>query len=308
MRTLLAFPLALRGAVAGFVLLGDLDALSLVDERELDLGRALAGQAATAIENARLLHDLENSLHELKGAQTRLIQAERLSAMGELAATVAHQINNPLTTIIVDTELLLEGQQVDEPIRESLDSIMRAGKRAKGVVRRLLATARIAPTQEALEPVQVVTTIEDTLALVRPHFAREHIEVAAAFPEGEAPPVLAAPGELDDVWLNLLLNAHDAVVGRDEPRIAIEMTHMPGDSVIMVYVRDNGPGVPADLVEEIFKPFFTTKPMGHGTGLGLHFCQQVIDRVGGVIAVESYAGTGTLFTVSLPVAKEETAS
>ena len=308
MRTLLAFPLALRGAVAGFVLLGDLDSLPPVDERELDLGRALAGQAGTAIENARLLHDLENSLHELKGAQTRLIQAERLSAMGELAATVAHQINNPLTTIIVDTELLLEGQQVTEPVRESLDSIMRAGKRAKGVVRRLLATARIAPAQEALEPVQVVTTIEDTLALVRPHFAREHIEVLAAFPEGEMPPVLSAPGELDDVWLNLLLNAHDAVVGRDEPRIAIEMVYAPGDSVIVVYVRDNGPGVPAEIAEEIFKPFFTTKPMGHGTGLGLHFCQQVVDRVGGVIAVESYAGAGTLFTVRLPAAKEEVAS
>lgn len=307
MRSLLAFPLALRGGGPGFVLLGDLDALSSYDEREIDLGRALAGQAGTAIENAHLLHDLENSLRELKGAQTRLIQAERLSAMGELAATVAHQINNPLTTIIVDTELLLEGDQASDPVRESLESIMRAGKRAKGVVRRLLATARTAPAAEALEPVQVVSTIEDTLSLVRPHFAREHIEVAAAFPEVDLPPVLAAPGELDDVWLNLLLNAHDAVVTRENPRIAVEVSWRPGDSVITVYVRDNGSGVSSELMEEIFKPFFTTKPMGHGTGLGLHFCRQVIDRVGGLITVESHAETGTLFTVKLPVAKEELA-
>ncbi|MFN8377356.1 MAG: GAF domain-containing protein [Anaerolineae bacterium] len=307
MRTLLGFPLALRGMGIGFVLLGDFDALSPYEEREIDLGRALAGQAGTAIENARLLHDLENSLRELKGTQDRLIQAERLSAMGELAATVAHQINNPLTTIIVDTELLLEGNQASEPVRESLESIMRAGKRAKGVVRRLLATARTAPTPDAMEPVQVVTTIEETLSLVRPHFAREHIEVVAGFPDGELPPVMAAPGELDDVWLNLLLNAHDAVVGRENARIIIEVSFVPGDSVITVYVRDNGSGIPAELIEAIFKPFFTTKPMGHGTGLGLHFCRQVIDRVGGLITVESHAETGTLFTVKLPVAKEEMA-
>lgn len=308
MRTLIAYPLALRGTGNGFVLLGDLDAPSAFEDREIDLGRALAGQAGTAIENARLLHDLESSLSELKGTQARLIQAERLSAMGELAATVAHQINNPLTTIIVDTELLLESDQVAEPVRESLESIMRAGKRAKGVVRRLLATARNAPAQEALEPVQVVTTIEDTLSLVRPHFAREHIEVIAGFPDGDMPPVLSAPGELDDVWLNLLLNAHDAIVGRENPRIVIEVSFLPGDSVITVYVRDNGPGIPPALTEEIFKPFFTTKPVGHGTGLGLHFCRQVIDRVGGLIAVESHAETGTLFTVKLPVDKGEMAT
>ena len=304
LRTLVAFPLALRGMRNGYVLLGDVEA----EDRAIDLGRALAGQAGTAIENAQLLHDLENSLAELKGTQARLIQAERLSAMGELAATVAHQINNPLTTIIVDTELLLESDHADDLVRESLELIMRAGKRAKGVVRRLLATARTAPSQDAMEPVQVLNTIEDTLALVRPHFARERLEIVAGFPDTDMPPVLAAPGELDDVWLNLLLNAHDAVVGRDNARIVIETAYLPGDSTVTVYVRDNGPGVPSDLIEEIFKPFFTTKPAGQGTGLGLHFCRQVMDRVGGQISVESYPEMGTLFTVRLPVAKEEFAS
>ena len=307
-RTLLGFPLAVRGSTAWYVLAGDSDSDQPFPDQAIDLGRALAGQAGAAIENARLLHDLENSLRELKGTQARLIQAERLSAMGELAATVAHQINNPLTTIIVDTELLLESSADQGPTRESLESIMRAGKRAKGVVRRLLATARTAPSADALEPVQIRTTIEDTLSLVRPHFAREKIDVLCILPDENMPPVLAAPGELDDVWLNLLLNSHDAVVGRDNPTIAIEAYFAPSDPCITVTVRDNGAGVPQELIEDIFRPFFTTKPFGEGTGLGLHFCRQAIDRVGGTIGVESSPGEGTLFTVRLPIANEETAS
>ena len=121
-QALLGLPLSMRGQANGYILLGDVESERLFTDREVDLGRALAGQASTAIENARLLHDLENSLRELKGTQARLIQAERLSAMGELAATVAHQINNPLTTIIVDTELLLEGNSIAEPVHDSLES------------------------------------------------------------------------------------------------------------------------------------------------------------------------------------------
>ncbi|HYO87573.1 MAG TPA: GAF domain-containing protein [Candidatus Limnocylindrales bacterium] len=306
MQALLCLPVTMRGQTNGFILVGDVDTDRMFTDREVDLGRALAGQAGTAIENARLLHDLEYSLRELKGTQARLIQAERLSAMGELAATVAHQINNPLTTIIVDTELLLEGDDIAAPMHDSLESILRAGKRAKGVVRRLLTTARTSSAHEALEPVQLINTIEDTLALVRPHFARKHIQIDTTFPEHLLPAVLAPPGELDDVWLNLLLNAHDAIMGREDARIILEVVHVPGEPVISVYVRDNGMGVAPELMEDIFKPFFTTKPVGEGTGLGLHFCLQVIERVGGTIGVESRLGVGTLFTVKLPaVMKDE---
>ncbi len=308
MRGMITLPITLRGTSSGYVLLGDVESERTFTDRDVDLGRALAGQASTAIENAHLLHDLENSLRELKGTQARLIQAERLSAMGELAATVAHQINNPLTTIIVDAELLLEISELGEPARGSLESIMRAGKRAKGVVRRLLATARTTPAQDGLEPVNVISTIEDTLALVRPHFAREHLEVVAEMPDEELPQVMAGPGELDDVWLNLLLNAHDAVVGREDARIVIDVKHEPADSRITVRIRDNGAGIPAELAEEIFKPFFTTKPVGEGTGLGLHFCRQAIDRVGGAISVESAVGSGTQFIVRLPAVAEEKAT
>ena len=143
--------------------------------------------------------------------------------------------------------------------------------------------------------------------MVRPHFARERIQISTGFPEHPLPVVLAAPGELDDVWLNLLLNAHDALVGREDARIILEVSYMPGDPVITVYVRDNGTGVAPELLEDIFKPFFTTKPVGEGTGLGLHFCRQVVDRVGGTIGVESRLGAGTLFTVRLPAVVKDQA-
>lgn len=307
MQALLGLPLMLRGENSGYILLGDGDSDRLFTDREIDLGRALAGQAGTAIENARLMHELENSMIELQSAQARMIHSERLSAMGELAATVAHQINNPLTTIIVDTELLLEHQNFSEPVHNSLASILRAGKRAKGVVRRLLTTARPSSSNEVLDPVQIIGTIEDTLELVRPHFARERIQIETRFPDFPLPPVLSASGELDDVWLNLLLNAHDALVGVENARIILEVAHVPGEPVITVTVGDNGSGIPDELLEDIFRPFFTTKPVGEGTGLGLHFCLQVMERLGGTISVESEPGAGTLFTVNLPAVVKEQA-
>ena len=120
-----------RGQIQGMVLFGDTRYARLFSEREIDLGRAIVGQAATALENARLVHDLEYSLQELKDTQDRLVQTARLTAMGELAAAVAHQINNPLTTILVDTELMLLDEPEQSRNYRSLLAISRAGKRAR---------------------------------------------------------------------------------------------------------------------------------------------------------------------------------
>ena len=110
-------------------------------------------------------------------------------------------------------------------------------------------------------------------------------------------------GQLDDIWLNLLLNAHDALVGRSDAQVGIQLDYEPGASFLDVVVWDNGPGIPKHIQTEIFKPFFTTKPVGEGTGLGLHISRQVVDRVGGEISVESAEEQGTRFLVRLPVKK-----
>jgi signal transduction histidine kinase len=118
------------------------------------------------------------------------------------------------------------------------------------------------------------------------------------------PPVYAVQGQIDDIWLNLILNAHDALTGRRDGCITVDVDYTPGGSFIEVSIADNGPGIPEQIMNEIFKPFFTTKPIGEGTGLGLHICRQVIERVNGSIEVESVINKGTKFVVRLPVQSE----
>jgi signal transduction histidine kinase/CheY-like chemotaxis protein len=299
-RAVLALPLVQRGQTQGLVLFVDTLHNRVFSRRELDMGRAIVGQAATALENVQLIHDLEASLQELKATQDRLVQTTRLSAMGELAAAVAHQINNPLTTIMVDTELMLLDEPPGSPNYRSLEAISRAGKRAASVVRRLLAAVRSGGDDAQPEPIDVIDTIEGTLSLVRGHIEQDHIRILPAFPTYRLPAIWAIQGQLDDIWLNLLLNAHDALVGRAGAEIGIEASLSRDGEYVEVVVWDNGPGVPAHILSEIFKPFFTTKPVGQGTGLGLHICRQVVDQIGGSIEVQTATEQGTHFIVRLP--------
>ncbi len=300
-RSILGLPLVQRGTTQGMVLFADARRSRVFSQRDIDMGRALVGQAATALENANLYYDLERSLTELRDTQDRLVQTARLSAMGELAAAVAHQINNPLTTIMVDSELMLMDEPPESRNHRSLQAINRAGKRAAGVARRLLAIARPNAPEAPPERIDVIDTIEGVLSLVKSHIERDRIQIIAELPEAPLPSVLAVQGQLDDIWLNLLLNGHDALFGREGAKLGIRASYQPESEVIEVVVWDNGPGIPANIVDEVFKPFFTTKPVGEGTGLGLHICRQTAERVGGSISVKSVAGQGTEFLVALPV-------
>ncbi len=300
-RAVLGLPLVQRGQTHGLVLFADTRRNRIFSQRETDMGRAIVGQAATALENARLVHDLEKKVQELKEAQDRLVRSARLSAMGELAAAVAHQINNPLAAIMMDTEMMLQDTPPDSPNYASLQTISRAGKRASGVARRLLAIARPTDPEAPTVPIDVIDTIEGVLSLVKSHIERDRIQIVARLPAEKLPPVWAGQGQLDDVWLNLLMNAHDALMGREGAQIGIETSYLPSDDHIDVVVWDNGPGIPDHIKNEIFEPFFTTKPVGEGTGLGLHICRQVVERVGGSISVESKYNEGTRFLVRLPI-------
>jgi signal transduction histidine kinase len=302
-RSILGLPLVIRGQAQGIVLCVDTEASRVFNLRDVDMARAVVSQASTAFENARLVHDLEVSLMELRQTQARLIEAERLSAMGELAAAVAHQINNPLTTILVDSELMLLKEPRDSQNYNSLEAIHRAGKRAGAVVRRLLASVHRHPDDTPPTWVNVITTIEETLSLVKSHIERDGIQLVWRQPKQPIPPVMAIPGELEDVWLNLILNAHDALMGCPKPVITITAEVDQDEKMIQVHVLDNGPGIPEEIRSEIFNAFYTTKPIGEGTGLGLHICRQVVQRTGGDIRVQSVIDQWTRFTVILPVQK-----
>jgi C4-dicarboxylate-specific signal transduction histidine kinase len=302
-RVVLGLPLIQRGQVKGLVLFADGRRNRVFSERELGLGRTLVGQASTAFENASLIYDLEQSLQRLRETQDRLVQTARLSAMGELAAAVAHQINNPLTTIMVDSELMLLDEVPGSRNYQSLESIHRAGKRAVGVAKRVLAISR--PTDPESPPVliDVVDTIQGVLSLVQARIERNHIQVHSDLTIG-LPPVRAVEGTLDDIWLNLLMNAHDALLGQPDAWMSISTHYLPDQNEIEVVVADNGPGIPPSILQDIFKPFFTTKPVGEGTGIGLHICRQTAEKAGGRIEVQSEVSRGTQFLVYLPVNRE----
>ncbi|MCA0452534.1 MAG: GAF domain-containing protein [Chloroflexi bacterium] len=300
-RSVVVIPFSRRGQSQGVVVFADSRRSRTITERDIDMGRAVAAQAATALSNAHLLHDLERSFTELKDTQDRLVQTARLSAMGELAAAVAHQINNPLTTIMVDSEMMLLDESPDSQNYKSLQAIHRAGKRASGVARRLLAISRPDDPEAPPERIDVVETIQGVLSLVKAHIERDNIVIESDLPDEPLPSVWAVQGQLDDIWLNLLLNAHDALMGTDGAKLGISASYTLNADYLQVLVWDNGPGIPAKIIDNVFKPFFTTKPVGEGTGLGLHICKQTAERAGGSITVDSKPGQGARFLVLLPV-------
>lgn len=296
-RSVLLLPLVISSEVLGLVALIDTLQSVAYTEREIRLIEGLAVQAANAIQNARLYFDLQKSLDELRMTQGKLVQTARMSAIGELAAAVAHQINNPLTTIMVDTQLLLEDTEENNPNHESLAAILRAGKRAHEVVRRLLSMSYKNKDDEQPELMDINLTIRNTLQLVSGHIEqagiRLHIELAEPLP-------LAAGlrGQLEDVWLNLLMNARDAV--KDDTDSVVGIKSYTVNSSVVVDVWDNGPGIPEAMRDQIFEAFYTTKSMGQGTGLGLHICKQVVEKCGGYIKIHASDTNGAMFRIHLP--------
>ncbi|NLE50828.1 MAG: GAF domain-containing protein [Chloroflexi bacterium] len=298
-RSVLGVPLTIKERTAGFVLMVDTLHERSFSTREVRLAQALVLQAANALENARLFRELERSLDELHHTQSKLVQTARLSAMGELAAAVAHQISNPLTTILGDSELLLRTMPEDSPDAEAVEAIFRSGQRAHEVVRRLLTMARQQSSEEDYVTVDVNETVHNTLMLVKGHVQQGGVQLRLSL-ENNLPPVAAPSGQLEDVWLNLLLNARDAVTDYPSPEIGITSRRATSEDCIEVIVWDTGTGIPEDRLDEIFEPFYTNKPPGHGTGLGLHICRQVVNKCGGQISVDSVEREGTRFIVRLP--------
>jgi two-component system NtrC family sensor kinase len=223
--------------------------------------------------------------------------------MGELAAVVAHQINNPLTTVMVDAEIMLQDMAPQNPLYEGLTAIYRSGQRAHAVVKRLLSMVRRREPGDPLQWVAVHDTLHHTLDLVTTHIERNKVKLRIELDESQPAYVQAPPGHLEDLWLNLLLNARDALVNMPGATIGVR-TRRSGDQ-LEVSIWDNGPGIQPEHVEHLFEAFFTTKPAGEGTGLGLYICRQIVDQCQGTIQVETAPGKGTCFWITLPVQSKD---
>jgi two-component system NtrC family sensor kinase len=238
-----------------------------------------------------LEQDITDKLH----LELTLAQSEKLAAMGQWAASLAHEINNPLTAIIANAQLLKREIPAEDDRQELVDLIARAGERANQVVRNMLDLAR--KDEYLFGPTDINQTIRRSLDFLQHELAAREINFIYQ-PADSLPLINASPDHLQGVWLNLLTNAMDST--EDLPG-EIRVSSAQHGNDVHVVIEDNGRGISPEELERIFEPFFTTKAHGRGTGLGLPVCQRIIKQHGGRIRVESQSGEGTRFTVILPV-------
>lgn len=243
---------------------------------------------------------LARDVTERRTLEASLSQSEKLAALGQLAAGLAHEINNPLTAIVANVQLLMKDTESDDSSYESLALIKQASDRAVRVVRNLLDFAR--QEQYEFRPTDINASLRAALELVRHQFLIAQVKVVKDLAPS-LPSALASGDHLQGVWLNLLLNARDAVTQElrsDTEPCTWVTSRLRDDGVLEVAIRDNGVGIPPDQLSRVFDPFFTTKDPGKGTGLGLSTSFHVVKQHGGEIKVDSEVGIGTTFTVLLP--------
>jgi signal transduction histidine kinase len=195
--------------------------------------------------------------------------------------------------------MILADMDDDHIDYEPMMAVHRAGKRAHEVVSRLLGMAHQKDGDALLQSLDVNETIGNTLELVSRHIQKQQVLIEVEL-EPDLPPVYGLVGQLEDVWMNLLLNARDAVANSQYPQIGILSRLSSNNHTVVVEVWDNGIGIPQDKQDSIFTAFFTTKPQGEGTGLGLHICRQVVEKCGGEISLKHSDENGTRFEVRLP--------
>ena len=240
--------------------------------------------------------ELQMSHQALEQAQAQLIRTEKLASIGQLAAGVAHEINNPLGTIMIYAHLLLKNFDKDDPKREDVELIISEANRAKEIVQGLLSFAR--ETKLKPGPVNVNDLLEDVLGLVINQSLFHNIKIEKKI-DDTLPTIVADETKLKQVFLNIILNAAQAMEGSG--RLIITTTK--DKKYIKIRIQDTGPGIPPEVIANLFSPFFTTKEKG--TGLGLAISYGIIERHKGKIDVETELGKGTIFTINLPLEAKE---
>jgi two-component system NtrC family sensor kinase len=255
-----------------------------------------------AIANAQLIAAVD----QLKSTQAQLLQAEKLSAIGQLVAGVAHELNNPLTSVIGYAQLLLEevrdrpgapDVQAREDLGRDLRRIAEESERAARIVRNLLAFAR--RQAAAREPQDIADLCSRVVALRSYELRLTGVDLVTHFQPG-LPRVIADGGQIQQALLNLVLNAEQAMRGQPVRRLTVGARLDESASAVELYVSDSGHGIDTVNLSRIFDPFFTTRDVGEGTGLGLSICYGIIRDHGGHIRVDSKVQVGTTFTVLLP--------
>jgi signal transduction histidine kinase len=290
-RNFVIVPLILRSEGIGIYIIQTEKPQQEFSNQDIQLLSVLANQAAVGVENWRTFRQLLRANEELKASQAQMVQAAKLAAIGELAAGIAHEIKNPLQVLMLHLELVQSGR----PLPNWVDMFSKQVKRLSDITLRLMNFARNTSEDVTMEPINVNKAIEDIVAMVHHEFSGRGIEFELLYAEGLLP-VTGNANYLQQVFLNLLINARDAMSHGGKIGITTALTGFH----VSVCITDTGAGIPMEIQEKIFMPFFSTKG-DRGTGLGLAICSKIISQHKGEIRVQSEVGKGTTFTIFLPV-------
>lgn len=249
-------------------------------------------------EREQALAELQAKTAELQTTTQQLWQAAKLAGVGELAASIAHELNNPLATVSLRVEGLLAKTTSDDPRHRPLVVIEGEVKRMAGLVANLLNFSRAG--RDEVSTIDLHEEIAKTIDLVDHHLTRMRIQIEPDFSRS-MPMVNADRQQLRQVLLNLLTNAADAMPNGGRLVIRVRPGDLKGRPAVVIEVTDTGTGIKPEFLSRIFDPFFTTKEEGKGTGLGLAICKRIVDQHQGILEVESKVGVGTTVRVTLPV-------
>ncbi|MBI5069935.1 MAG: response regulator [Deltaproteobacteria bacterium] len=290
-RTVIAVPMLRLGERLGCLNIGTFAAEGVMPPTAEEIGFAEEVAALVSVVAGRIRAEAAH-----RALEASVQREQRLEALGRMAGEVAHDFNNVLVTVIGNAELAL-GRLGDEPLlRELLSEVLSAGSRAATLARQLLAFSRGQPVERReVDLRQTMNALTPMLRALLPSSIQ--LEVVE---KGLPREVLANAGQLEQLVMNLVLNARDAIDGPGRITLTLDSSYRAGRRWSVVEVRDSGAGMPPEVLARVFEPFFTTKEAGQGTGLGLAVVDAVVKSHGGTIEVASRPGEGTCFTVSLP--------
>ncbi len=250
----------------------------------------------------RTIHFLVKDIEQQRLMRAQLAQADKLASIGELSSGIAHEINNPLGVILGFTQLMMRNRKEDSHIYTDLRTIQKHTRHCKTIVEDLLNFARTSKPKKELCNIHDI--INEVIHFIQQHTNTDEVRIETAF-DADIEPLLLDEKKIKQVFINLIMNARYAV--DTQGAITVKTRKDPLFDNVVIQVIDNGSGIEKKNIERIFDPFFSTKPTGEGTGLGLSVSYGIIKNHGGFVDVESESGKGTTFTVKLPMPSKQEA-
>jgi signal transduction histidine kinase len=291
----ISLPILISGKHIGAVGVDNFITGRRISKENADILAMFTANLGIILHNARLVAELQNQ----KELERQIAQIQKMSDLGQLIASVAHELSNPLTGVIGYSELLLSTKS-DKKTERVFNIINSEAQRCYKIVEGLLNFSR--RYEPKREYIQINDLLDLTLNLKRYQLRLDNIELETNY-SAHIPKIMADPHQMQQVFMNIINNAHQAMMNKDHDKLIVG-TQFKDDNIHISF-HDSGPGIPRENLDKIFQPFFTTKKEGKGTGLGLSICKSIVEEHDGKISVKSKLGQGTTFTVNLPVTMEK---